>query len=870
MKLILTHENADFDAVASMLGASKLYPDATPILPKTINRAVQEFLMLYKNALPFIHHKDWILGRNKIEQVILTDTQTYQSVKGIKKDTPTLIIDHHPLERKLNAHETWDGDEIGSISTLLVERIKEQKISINSLEATLLALGIYADTGMLTFGTTTPRDVTAVAWLLNQGAVLNTIRHFLTLPLTDDQQTLFDKLLKTATHRMIHGHSVTITATQSDEYVEGIASVTQRLMNIWDSSALFTLVTMQQKMQLVCRSRVDDIDVSQVAELFGGGGHPKASAATIKGEEIESIRQQIWNYLQHHIHPAVQVADLMSYGLQVLNADDSLTDKLSFIRQIGHEGYPVVENHQVVGLLTRRDADRASEHKLNTLKVRDVMIQGNVTLTPEDSVSALEQLIVNSGWGQIPVVNPDGEPIGIVTRTDLIKHWAMTHPSYQTEAPIITPDDILTILGAPVDQLIKTIAQQAQDSNLLIYMVGGVVRDLLLKRRNLDIDFVVEGDAISFAKNLAQVFSGTVHSHIPFGTATWTLDEAVAQKLNLSLGDIPHHIDFATARFEYYEQPTALPTVYSSGIKLDLQRRDFTMNTLAIQLSPQPQMWRILDFYGGIDDLRNGIIRVLHSLSFVDDPTRILRAVRFSERLQFVIDPRTAQLIRGALPMLKRITGERIQNEITLLLRESTPERGILKLQALGVLEAIHPDFRVSIHLRDYFEQCRNLQIPWDTTEHELTQLYWHIMVMEIPPTSVSQICNRFGLGRGLTESMVATASLLENTNQFTEPSLKPSQITHYLEKIPDISLQVAWMTLSKQPHVQTIIETYMTTWRHQRTTINGNDLKQMGLLPGPRYKTILETLRFSWLDGDITTQEEERELLRQLVEDNS
>jgi tRNA nucleotidyltransferase (CCA-adding enzyme) len=869
MKLILTHENADFDAVASMLGASKLYPDATPILPKTMNRAVQEFLMLYKNALPFIHHKDWKLKRNKIEQAILTDTQTYQSVKGIKQHTPILIIDHHPLERDLKENETWDGHVLGAISTLLVERVQKQKIAINSLEATLLALGIYADTGMLTYSSTTHRDASAVAWLIKQGAVLTTIRRFLTLPLTDTQQTIFDKLLKTASHRRIHGHSVTIASTKVNEYVGGISSVTQRLMDIWDSGAIFTLVAMPQKTQLVCRSRVDDIDVSTVAELFGGGGHPKASASTIKGYEISSIGDQIWNYLQLNIRPAMQVANLMSQGLQVLDANDLVAEKLSFIRQVGHEGYPVVEDNRIVGLLTRRDADRASEHKLDTLQIRDIMIEGNITLTPNDSVSSLEQLIVNSGWGQIPIVNSDGEPIGIVTRTDLIKHWAMTHPSYQAETPAITPDDTITILGTPVAQLIEVITQHAQVNDISIYMVGGVVRDLLLKRKNLDIDFVVEGDAISFAETLAQKFEGTIHSHKPFGTATWILDETVAQILELSLDAIPHHIDFATARFEYYEQPTALPTVYSSSVKLDLQRRDFTMNTLAIQLSPQQQMWRILDFYGGIHDLNEGLIRVLHSLSFVDDPTRILRAVRFSERLKFVIDPRTAQLIQGALPMLKRITGERIQNEITLILRENTPERGILKLQALGVLEAIHPDFQVSVNTLDYFELCRTHQLPWDTAEEELTRLYWHIMMVGIPSKSVEQICNRFLLGRGLTESMVATTSLLEDMTKFAHPSIKPSQITKFLEKMPEISLQVVWIASNEQAPVRQSIEQFMTIWRHQRTTINGNDLKQMGLPPGPQYKVILERLRFAWLDGDITTPDEEQDLLHQLIQGN-
>ncbi len=866
MRIILTHENADFDALASMLGASKLFPDAVPILPRHIHRPVQEFLHLYKNALPFITIKEWGKGQGQIEQIILTDTDSYQSVKGTNSKTPTYIIDHHPLERELKPHETWEGEIIGSASTLIIERIRKQKIHLTSLEATLLALGVYADTGMLTFGGTTSRDVKAVAWLLDNGAVLNTVRHFLTLPLTDVQQILFDKLLKSAVHRDIQGHAITLASAQSDDYIEGIASVTHRLIDIWDSSAIFTVVALPNKTQLVARSRTDDIDVSLVAENFGGGGHPRAAAAAIKGLEQNTIIEQIWSYLHDSIRPAVRIADLMSYGLQHLPATDMLDEHLSFIRQVGHEGYPVVDNDRIVGLLTRRDADRANEHQLKSLKIRDIMIEGEVTLTPDDSVSTLEQLMVNSGWGQIPVIDAEGKPIGIVTRTDLIKHWAQAHPNISPMTPEISPETMTQILGQPVEQLITTISHYAQEGQTSIYMVGGVVRDLLLERKNLDIDFVVEGDAIEFAESLADIIGGIVHSHKPFGTAKWLIDEDVADKLGLSLDDIPHHVDFATARFEYYEQPTALPTVYSSSIKLDLQRRDFTMNTLAVQLSPQQQMWRILDFYSGIDDLQQGLIRVLHSLSFVDDPTRILRAVRFSERLRFVIEPRTAELIQGALPMLRQITGERIQNEITLILREQTPERGILKLQALGVLEAIHPNFRVSVHLSQLFKICRQHDIPFETDEQDITRLYWHLMMVNISSSDVEEICDKLGLGRVLTTSMIATATLLTNHKKLIDDGLKPSDITQYLEKLSSIAIEIAWIAFTEKPEYQQILLQFMTVWRNQKPQTNGHDLKQMGLKPGPHYKTILDKLRAGWIDGEITTAGEETQLLTQLI----
>lgn len=867
MKLILTHEHADFDAVASMLGASKLYPDAIPLLPYTVSRAVEEFLLLYKNALPFINQKDWKFDKsNPVEEIILTDTQTYQSLKNVSREIPTRIIDHHPLERELKPYETWDGDTIGSASTITVEHIQQQQIPISSLEATLLALGIYADTGMLTFGGTTPRDVQAVVWLLEQGAVLNTIRRFLTLPLTDEQQILFDYLLKNAEHRTIQGHSITITTTSHDEYVEGIASITHQLIDIWDSSAIFTFVAMPSKTQLVCRSRTDDIDVSLVAEALGGGGHPKASAASIKEMALENITQQIWTLLSDNIQPAIKISDLMSYGVQYLQADDLLVDKLSFIRQIGHEGYPVVEKNSVVGLLTRRDADRATEHQLKSVKIRDVMMEGKNSLTPHDSVSTLEQLMVESGWGQIPIVDENNYPIGIVTRTDLIKHWATVHPdTRQSDTPKISSGKVEDILGNSVATLITHISDYAQQQDLAMYMVGGVVRDILLNRTNLDIDFVIEGDAIQFAETLVKQFGGTVHSHQPFGTAKWIFDDSVADSLNLSLNDLPYHIDFATARFEYYEQPTALPTVYNSGIKLDLQRRDFTINTLAIQLSPKLQMWRILDFYNGMKDLDAKRIRVLHSLSFVDDPTRILRAVRFSERLGFTIEARTADLIQSALPMLKRITGERIQHEIELILQEDKPENSLIRLQELGILEAMHSEFQINTNLRQYFEQCRTQSVPWESKPNNIVYQYWHLLMVGIPIKDIKAICYQLGIGRTLSDSIIATATLIRDESSIFDPAQKPSQITQSLERFPEIALRTLWIVADTE--IQETVKKFMTVWRHQKATVNGNDLKQLGLRPGPQYKRILEQLRGAWIDNDITNEIQEQYYLQDLIE---
>lgn len=430
----------------------------------------------------------------------------------------------------------------------------------------------------------------------------------------------------------------------------------------------------------------------------------------------------------------------------------------------------------------------------------------------------------------------------------------------------ISAETILSTLGKPAADLVTAVAEQAQQEDIALYLVGGLVRDLLLGRENLDIDFVLEGDAIAFVNRLAGIFGGTRHSHAPFGTAKWILDGEVAGSMAIPFDDLPHHIDFAAARSETYVQPGALPTVSPGGIRLDLGRRDFTINTLALQLSPLAEKGRILDFYDGIADLNQHLIRALHRGSFVDDPTRILRAVRFSRRLRFRIEPRTAQWMQDARPMLKRISGERLQNEIALILNEPRPERILLKLQARGVLEHIHPAWRVSSQLPDWFARCREQTAPWETAARDLTRLYWHIMMMGMAADDVQSICKRLGLPLALAQSMTASARLIEQAAQLEDPSMRPSQLTRFLENSPPIALQIAWLVLMHSPISRQTIATFMNVWRKQRATIDGNDLKKMGLRPGPRYRMILERLRFAWIDGELETEADERALLKQLL----
>ena len=444
----------------------------------------------------------------------------------------------------------------------------------------------------------------------------------------------------------------------------------------------------------------------------------------------------------------------------------------------------------------------------------------------------------------------------------------MPNPLSADDAPSFPLSEIKRRLGEKAAYLIDFISQRAQDKHLPLYLAGGVVRDLMLGQRNLslDLDFVVEGDAISFAKALAIDCGGSVQEYKPFGTATWTLDATAGEKLKLAARETPANVDFAGARNESYSHPAALPTVWSSDIQRDLLRRDFSINALAIQLSPAQRSGILLDGCGGGDDLKRGLIRALHQNSFIDDPTRILRAARYAARLEFATESKTDQWMRAALPLLGRVSGQRLQNEIDLILRERRAGEVMLRLQNIGALAKIHSVFRVSSQLPELIERCNELAPPWQHAGANRQALSWITLFSGINAGEAQSLCQRLALTNALTQSITGSARLATHIGRLEDRSLRPSQVTKILDEFPEPSLQATWLQNVEKPHVQDMIAAYATEWRQRLATTTGNDLKAKGIAPGPRYRRILDRLRFAWIDGDVRSVEEERQLLQKLL----
>ena len=881
-EVILTHEHTDFDALASMLGASLLYPEALAVLPRQLNRNVGDFLTLYKNHLPFITDRD--VPRGHVTKAILVDTRSVNWIKGMDSSVEFYIIDHHSFGAANIAQHQVLTAEVGANTTLLVEKLMERDFLLSPVQATLLALGIHEDTGSLTYPSTTHRDAMCLAWLLDPENNVNieVVSHFLNHPLSAAQRRLLQSLIENSEFLEISGHNIAIARATAIGFKEELSALASRLRDFHETDAIFLIVDLGDIIQVVARSMTDEVDVGKVASALGGGGHTRAAAAPVHGhnETTQGLRDRIVSLVEQNSQSAFTVRHIMSSGTpKTLQPNISVNEASELMRRYGHEGFPILKrmpdgSDELIGVLTRREADRALNHGLGEEPVRRFIRAGNVTVRPDDSVTHLRKAMINSNWGQIPVVDEQGSFIGIVTRTDLIKLW--DESSLPKKHASRTSQRLRSILPPAQHSLLKLIGEEVEYMNYTVYVVGGFVRDLLLNQRYvsmsaLDLDIVIEGDAIAFAKRMQELYGGRIVPHKRFNTAKWLLsdnerpvelDKLLAQLEVVPVSDgLPGHLDFVTARTEFYTAPTVLPTVEDSSIKLDLHRRDFTINTLALCLNPD-RWGELLDFYGGLNDLDKGIVRVLHSLSFVDDPTRIIRAVRYEQRFDFNIDPRTLELLEDAIELLDRVSSARIRHELERILQEAEPEKSLLRLDQLGVLRRLHPDLymddwvlRKFLLLRTAREQSHDNDI---LSVEPIERLYWGLLVFRLPPRAQPELSDRLGL-RGDTQRMTrGLAVLRRHVAALNQPDLQPSQAVRYLDQVDPLTLALARIACSEYDHLLHMIEKYEVDWQFVRPVLGGNDLETLGIPHGPVYGEILAALRAARLDSETSTREEE------------
>ncbi len=397
--------------------------------------------------------------------------------------------------------------------------------------------------------------------------------------------------------------------------------------------------------------------------------------------------------------------------------------------------------------------------------------------------------------------------------------------------------------------LLRRIAAYSENLGLPLYIVGGFVRDLLLERPVNDFDLVVEGDAIKLARSLAKLHGGKVTAHPSFGTATWFLPPELARDSGA--------LDFATARTETYQRPGALPTVKPATIAEDLHRRDFSINAMALRLDGD-HFGELLDPLKGQRDLARGRIRVLHPCSFVDDPTRLLRAIRYARRYDFQIESGTVGLINDeSRAVLSQLSGERLRHEFDLIFDEPNAISMLEEAADLGLLSAV--DATLPIPEPGFAALLDSRPAPALGLEMDRRKLGYLLWFMDMPAKSLPALRGRLAFTADLAKSVFTAAALLADVPVLADAS--PSEWTFRLDKVPPLSVYAVYLRTT-----QPALEEYLAVWRHIQPRITGDDLRARGLPPGPRYRHVLWHLRAAWLDGEVRNDKEEAALLESLM----
>ena len=875
--VITTHVNADFDALASMLAAQKLYPEALVIFPGSQEKNLKNFFI---NSMAYLFNMVDVnrIDFDSITRLVLVDTrQTGRIGKLVDLlDKPGIeihIYDHHPptandIKGKIEVH-----GQTGANVTILTEIIRGKEIGISPDEATIMCLGIYEDTGSFSFPSTTERDFLAAAYLLSQGANLNVVSNLIARELSPEQVVLLNDMIQAVTRYYINGIEVVVTSVTMEKYMPDFAFLVQKVAKMENLDAIFAIARMENKIYVVARSRINEVDVGAILTRLGGGGHPYAAAASIKGKTLAQTETGLVEILYEKIRASRQAKDLMSSPAISINPDVTCKKARNIITRYNLNALLVTEEIKgtttLCGYITRQVIEKALYHKLDRVQVKDYMTTEVATVETDADLIEIQKKIIDNKQRILPVVE-NGTIAGVITRTDLLNILVRRsqplpdeEPNPATEPPHAHTRNIVRFmkerLSADLIRNLQQLGEVADEIGSGAYVVGGFVRDLFLYRNDEDIDIVIEGDGIAFAKKYAKIVGARIHTHEKFGTAVIIFPDGFK-------------IDVASARMEYYKFPAALPVVEMSSIKLDLYRRDFTINTLAIQLNSD-KFGMLIDFFTARRDIKEKIIRVLHNLSFVEDPTRVFRAIRFEQRFEFTIGKLTSGLIANAISMdfFRELSGKRVFTELRLILQEENPVPAIKRLNDFDLLKVIHPSIKFEKDLMATLSSAKKV-LSW----HDLLFLeesykkwivYFLVLIRNCKPHISKEICRRFELKPEDEKILCAERFDADKCVFWLERNLPVSDSVIF-RKLNGFKTELIlfMMAVAKKKAVKKTISHFFTDLRRTQLSLKGRDLKKMGLKPGPVYRQVMEAVLDARLDGTLKSKKDEIEFARRLV----
>lgn len=855
--VILGHAGADFDCVASMAGLSRLYAGAVPVLPGSLEPNVEEFLRLYEGHFRFVRMPAPALLREDIETVILADTIVASRLGEYKKvlslpGARLVAYDHHEPNSASLAHiDEGHIRKCGATASLVTAALREQLVPVNPDEATLLALGIYEDTGSLLFPETTAFDVEQAAYLLKAGASLSMVARYVTTYLAPEQQTALENALSNAQVRIVAGAQIAFAIVHAERNVGNLSVIVHRLAQIIKAEALFLIYQTPQALYVLGRSD-RFLNVAELLAPLGGAGRIHAAASILRdGTSAEAAQERIVSAIAARRTQWRQVVrDIMTPNPATVSQDRSAEEAFQTMVNLGFSVLPVGHDGRVVGVVAKKALEKTSLARLQQKPVHYFMNTRIPAVTVTATVEELIQAFGTYNTGLLLVME-QSRLLGVVSRSDVLRYLNSTaHPQHIVGTPglcVIARSDLDRLGGSDTAATLAKIGQIGDAEENRAYLVGGSVHDVLLDRPPNDFDIVTEKDVSSVAAAVAKFFGTKVISYGRFMTHKIRIRE--------------REYDFAGARLEYYDFPGSLPTVAPASLMKDLLRRDFTVNALAMSLSER-DFGMIVDATGGLEDLKTRVIRMTYSDSFIEDPARILRAVTAQTRLDFSLEDGTHVKAREALELglLNVRRNRRAQDEFKELLSGKSSVARIKALCSLGCgligLPLIPPraaKLRLLLALEESLCTAVNSlgTPPWVAP-----LLVW---LGNTPPGELQEILKDFGLSdraasacRSWQRKERALRHLLEQT------SPRVSAVAAELERIspPILSILEAHCSGLATTGPRDFLMTVLSRM-DELPLVSGEDVVSLGIPEGPQVGLLLDQVRRLQLDGMISSREE-------------
>jgi tRNA nucleotidyltransferase (CCA-adding enzyme) len=872
VQVITTHLNANFDCLASMMAAKKLYPEACLVLPGPAEHLVEDFLKQESPLLKFTRIQDVPL--DQVRLLVIIDTYLPKKI-GVfsplidNSQVEVHICDHHLSQQQELKVSRGITKKRGALTTILHETLLAKKVPLTPEECTLMVLGIFQDTHSLVNVSTTAEDFIATGELIKRGADLNQVSSYMPQGLNSEQLDICNELASSLESHMIKGVEVMIATASSKYSVRNLPYLVEYVVEIENLAAVFALVRQDKRVYLIGRSNISEVDVAELAHAFGGGGHERASSAIIKKLTLEQVKIKLLRELEYLVEPFKFIRDIMRDP----NTSVDVTDNIAYVEKklslYIFNTITVLSDKKPVGLITSESVEKAIHFSMENDCAGDLMMTRFATISPDANLKSVPPLVIEEQQKIIPVVDFKKMFIGVVSRSDLLQvlHNDMAQKADPSkvffemeleEGSKSLKSFIKEKLNKDVFKHLECLVQIANHLNLSIYAVGGFVRDLLLQIPNQDIDIVVQGEGIPFASCLAEKFGGSVTSHKEFGTSVVILPDG-------------YRIDVASARLEHYKHPGALPIVKQSSVKSDLFRRDFTVNSMAIKLTGA-NAFCLIDIFNGERDLQDKEIHVLHSLSFIEDPCRLFRAIRYEQRFGFAISKQTEKFMRNAIKkrLVDSLSGKRLFNEIKLLLNEKTPMDSVRRMQDFDLFQFVSPEMLKAPKDIEILERLESvfplMERDIDTEKLEVWYVYFLGFFYSLDEEAFFKATSRLHFPTRIKKSLKADIIGCRASMELLRLNKKwgPKEIYHVFSNI-SVEAVVFLITLSSTDRLNEYVNIYFSEYHGKvEPSLKGDDLVAMGLKPGPVFQSVFNALQEARVMGSVNSREEEVALVEE------